>query len=150
MPRPHLLHEALERPHRPRAFAGKRGSEPVEEELLGALHDVRRKVVEAASVPKTTVAGGMAPYAWSLNGELWPNVTPLMVAKGQRVAIEMVNHSMMPHPMHLHGHAFQVTSLNGAPLTGAVRDTVLSRLSRAEFDAFAAEHPESKWAHALE
>jgi hypothetical protein len=47
LPRPHHLHEALERPHRPRAFAGKRRSEPVEEELLGALHDVRRQVVEA-------------------------------------------------------------------------------------------------------
>ena len=29
----------------------------------------------------------MAPYAWSLNGEYWPNVNPLMIAAGQRVAI---------------------------------------------------------------
>jgi FtsP/CotA-like multicopper oxidase with cupredoxin domain len=74
---------------------------------------------------RVTLAGAMAPYAWSLNGEYWPNVTPLMIAPGQRVAIEMVNHSMMAHPMHLHGHAFQVVAINGAPLTGAVRDTVL-------------------------
>jgi rhamnose utilization protein RhaD (predicted bifunctional aldolase and dehydrogenase) len=40
--------------------------------------------------------------------EYWPNVTPLMIApRGQRVAIETVKHTMMPHPMHLHGHAFQ-------------------------------------------
>jgi FtsP/CotA-like multicopper oxidase with cupredoxin domain len=50
----------------------------------------------------------MAPYAWSLNGEYWPNVTPLMIATDQRVAIEILNQTMMPHPMHLHGHAFQV------------------------------------------
>jgi len=37
----------------------------------------------------------------------------------------MLNHTMMAHPMHLHGHAFQVMALNGAPLAGAVRDTVL-------------------------
>jgi len=35
----------------------------------------------------------MAPYAWSLNGEFWPNITPLMVATGQRVAIEMVTNT---------------------------------------------------------
>jgi hypothetical protein len=32
---------------------------------------------------------------------------------------------MMAHPMHLHGHAFQVVALNGAPLAGAMHDTVL-------------------------
>jgi FtsP/CotA-like multicopper oxidase with cupredoxin domain len=57
--------------------------------------DVRHRVI---------IAGAMAPYAWSLNGEFWPEVTPLMITTGQRVAIEMVNHSMMAHPMHLHGH----------------------------------------------
>ncbi|WP_264797718.1 multicopper oxidase domain-containing protein, partial [Acidocella aminolytica] len=51
--------------------------------------------------------------------------TPLMLQKGQRVEIEMVNHSMMAHPMHLHGHAFQVIAVNGRPIQGAMRDTVL-------------------------
>jgi FtsP/CotA-like multicopper oxidase with cupredoxin domain len=60
-----------------------------------------------------------------MNGEYWPNVTRLTIATGQRVAIEMLNHTMMPHPMHLHGHAFQVVAINGAALAGAVRDTVL-------------------------
>lgn len=72
---------------------------------------------------RVMLAGAMAPYAWSLNGEYWPKVTPLMVAMGQRVAIEMVNHSMMAHPMHLHGHIFHVVAINGAPCAGAVRDT---------------------------
>jgi FtsP/CotA-like multicopper oxidase with cupredoxin domain len=71
------------------------------------------------------LAGGMSPYAWSMNGEYWPQVTPLMIARGQRVAIDMVNHSMMAHPTHLHGHAYQVIAINGVPLAGAVRDTVL-------------------------
>jgi FtsP/CotA-like multicopper oxidase with cupredoxin domain len=31
---------------------------------------------------------------------------------------------MMAHPMHLHGHAFQVVSTGGARFAGAVRDTV--------------------------
>jgi FtsP/CotA-like multicopper oxidase with cupredoxin domain len=90
-------------------------------------------------------AGAMAPYAWSLNGEYWPNVTPLMVAKGQRVAIEMVNHSMMAHPMHLHGHAFQVVAINGALLTGAVRDTLLVPPMGSVTIAFDADNP-GRWA----
>jgi FtsP/CotA-like multicopper oxidase with cupredoxin domain len=47
------------------------------------------------------------------------------VARGQRVVIEMANATPMAHPMHLHGHHFQVIGLNGEALAGALRDTVL-------------------------
>jgi FtsP/CotA-like multicopper oxidase with cupredoxin domain len=94
---------------------------------------------------RVILAGAMAPYAWSLNGEYWPNVTPLMVEAGQRVAIEMVNHSMMAHPMHLHGHAFQVVAINGAALAGAVRDTVLVPPMGSVTIAFDADNP-GRWA----
>jgi FtsP/CotA-like multicopper oxidase with cupredoxin domain len=94
---------------------------------------------------RVILAGAMAPYTWSLNGEYWPNVTPLMIAPGQRVAIEMVNHSMMPHPMHLHGHAFQVIAINGAPFAGAVRDTVLVPPMGSVTIAFDANNP-GRWA----
>jgi len=44
----------------------------------------------------------------------------------------------MSHPMHLHGHHFQVVSLNGRSFSGARRDTVhvppLSKVTVA-FDA---------------
>src|ERR1700704_2460704 len=66
----------------------------------------------------------------------WPNVTPLMIAQGQRVAIEM---------MHLHGHAFQVVSVNGAQLAGAVRDTVLVPPMGSVTIAFDADNP-GRWA----
>src|SRR5467141_858249 len=94
---------------------------------------------------RVILAGAMAPYAWSLNGEYWPNVTPLMIAPGQRVAIEMVNHTIMAHPMHLHGHAFQVAAINGAPLAGAVRDTVLVPPMGSVTIAFDADNP-GRWA----
>src|SRR6267378_1006050 len=94
---------------------------------------------------RVILAGAMAPYAWSLNGEYWPNVTPLMIARGQRVAIEMMNHTMMAHPMHLHGHAFQVVSINGAQLAGAVRDTVLVPPMGSVTIAFDADNP-GRWA----
>lgn len=94
---------------------------------------------------RVILAGAMAPYAWSMNGEYWPNVNPLMVAPGQRVAIEMQNHSMMAHPMHLHGHAFQVVAINGAPLAGAVRDTVVVPPMDSVTIAFDADNP-GRWA----
>jgi FtsP/CotA-like multicopper oxidase with cupredoxin domain len=58
----------------------------------------------------------MKPYAWSINAEYWPRTTPLMLSKGQRVEIELVNHSMMAHPIHLPGHAFQVVAIDGRPI----------------------------------
>jgi FtsP/CotA-like multicopper oxidase with cupredoxin domain len=94
---------------------------------------------------RVMLAGAMAPYAWSLNGEYWPKVTPLMVAMGQRVAIEIVNHSMMAHSMHLHGHVFQVVAINGAPCAGAVRDTVLVPPMGSVTIAFDADNP-GRWA----
>ena len=90
------------------------------------------------------LGGSMKPYAWSMNGEHWPHVTPLILSKGQRVQIDLVNHSMMAHPMHLHGHAFQVIAINGRQINGAVRDTVLIMpLGRVRI-AFDADNP-GRW-----
>jgi FtsP/CotA-like multicopper oxidase with cupredoxin domain len=94
---------------------------------------------------RVVLAGAMAPYAWSMNGEYWPNVAPLMIATGQRVTIEMLNRTMMPHPMHLHGHVFQVIAINGVAIAGAVRDTVLVPPMGSVTIAFDADNP-GRWA----
>jgi FtsP/CotA-like multicopper oxidase with cupredoxin domain len=119
---------------------------PVDVSLERRLEAVSPLAVHAPDVThRVILAGSMAPYTWSLNGEHWPNVTPLMIAQGQRVVIEMVNRTMMAHPMHLHGHAFQVTAINGAPLAGAVRDTVLVPPMGSVTIAFDADNP-GRWA----
>jgi FtsP/CotA-like multicopper oxidase with cupredoxin domain len=76
-------------------------------------------------IHQIALSGGMQPYSWALNAQYWPEIVPLMLREGQRVEIELINRTAMPHPMHLHGHAFQVVALDGRPVTGAVRDTVL-------------------------
>jgi FtsP/CotA-like multicopper oxidase with cupredoxin domain len=91
------------------------------------------------------LGGGMKPYAWSMNGEYWPHVTPLMLNKGQRIEIELVNRSMMAHPIHLHGHVFQVVAIDGQALHGAVRDTVLVSPRGRVRIAFDADNP-GRWA----
>ncbi|MFZ2872544.1 multicopper oxidase family protein [Zavarzinia sp.] len=71
------------------------------------------------------LTGSMMPYVWTIDDRSWADRLPVQVKAGQRVAVEMVNESMMAHPMHLHGHHFDVVALNGKPVAGARRDTVL-------------------------
>jgi FtsP/CotA-like multicopper oxidase with cupredoxin domain len=47
------------------------------------------------------------------------------VKYGQRASIKFVNQTPMSHPMHLHGHVFEVVAINDQRFTGALRDTIL-------------------------
>jgi len=85
------------------------------------------------------LTGDMTGYVWSINGVVWnKDVPPLPVAEGERVELVLKNKTLMSHPMHLHGHQFQVVEIDGKRFSGAVRDTVLvtpgSRVV-VEFDA---------------
>jgi FtsP/CotA-like multicopper oxidase with cupredoxin domain len=54
-----------------------------------------------------------------------PEKAGVLVKRGERVELKFVNDTPMSHPMHLHGHSFQVTDINGQPVNGALRDTIL-------------------------
>ncbi|ABI58337.1 multicopper oxidase domain-containing protein [Nitrosomonas eutropha] len=56
--------------------------------------------------------GSMAPNSWGINGKGWNNRDAVKIRKGQRILITFQNTTMMAHPLHLHGHAFQVVALN--------------------------------------
>ena len=70
------------------------------------------------------LGGTMQPYRWTIDGQTWGSHVPVTARSGERVEIMFHNMSMMGHPMHLHGHVFQVVELNGQRLSGARRDTV--------------------------
>lgn len=70
------------------------------------------------------LTGAMMPYVWSINGRVWGSHVPITVQTGERAQMMFHNMSMMAHPMHLHGHVFQVTGVNGTRFAGAMRDTV--------------------------
>src|SRR6185369_12215601 len=93
------------------------------EAQLKAVAPLAAKAADATY--RLALTGSMAPYRWAIDGRTWEDHVPLEVDPGQRVAVELVNQSAMAHPMHLHGHHFQVTALDGKPIAGAVRDTVL-------------------------
>ena len=64
-------------------------------------------------VHQVDLTGEMVGYVWSINGVPWTkDVPPLPVSKGERVELVFQNRTLMPHPMHLHGHEFQVVEIN--------------------------------------
>ncbi|WP_207215748.1 multicopper oxidase family protein [Pseudolysobacter antarcticus] len=50
---------------------------------------------------------------WTFNSKVFPAIDPMVVKTGQRVRIRLGNLSMWNHPIHLHGHQFQVTGSDG-------------------------------------
>jgi FtsP/CotA-like multicopper oxidase with cupredoxin domain len=131
--------------HIPRIPDGTQAAPPVDQSLENRLMAAEPLPPRSADIVQTIVlGGGMKPYAWSMNGEHWPQVSPLMLTKGQRVEIDLVNRTMMAHPIHLHGHVFQVIAIDGEPIRGAVRDTVLVMPMGRVRIAFDADNP-GRW-----
>jgi FtsP/CotA-like multicopper oxidase with cupredoxin domain len=96
---------------------------------------------KADRVHRLNLTGEMAGYVWSINNVVWnKDVPPLPLAKGERVELVMVNQTRMSHPMHLHGHEFQVVEIDGKRFPGAVRDTVLVTPGRRVVVAFDANN----------
>ena len=61
------------------------------------------------------LTGNMERYMWSFDGKKFTAVSddPIRFAYDERVRVKLVNDTMMPHPIHLHGHFFEL--VNGAP-----------------------------------
>ncbi|MBB4065275.1 multicopper oxidase family protein [Gellertiella hungarica] len=95
---------------------------------------------EPARSYEVGLVGNMMTYRWGLEG-----ADRLVAAKGDRIEVTLVNRSMMAHPMHLHGHHFQVVAINGQRFSGAVRDTLLLPPMQSATIAFDAGNP-GKWA----
>lgn len=83
--------------------------------------------------------------AWAMNGIAMTEHVhePLFTFRiGRSYMLELVNETVWPHPMHLHGHVFRVLSRNGAAESHRPwQDTVLvPGRERAEI-AFVADNP---------
>jgi FtsP/CotA-like multicopper oxidase with cupredoxin domain len=84
------------------------------------------------------LGGNMSNYTWTINGAAYPDAPPMMVKSGERVQMTFTNSTGMGHPMHLHGHTFQVVEIDGKPISGARRDTVFvpaATTVKIQFDA---------------
>ncbi len=69
-----------------------------------------------------TLEGNMNRYVWSINNKTLGEWDKILIKKGEKVRIILTNHSMMRHPMHLHGHDFRVLGAQGeyAPLKNTI------------------------------
>ena len=69
------------------------------------------------------LTGNMERFMWSLDGEqLSENPEPYRFARDERVRMRLVNDTMMTHPMHLHGHFWEI--VNGNPGNHPLKHTV--------------------------
>lgn len=71
------------------------------------------------------ILGEEAGYRWTINGKVHGEHVPLEARTGERVEIMFMNPSTMMHPMHLHGHHFQVVGSGARRFAGPVRDTII-------------------------
>jgi manganese oxidase len=55
-----------------------------------------------------------------INGKAFPATEPIEAKVGERVLIRLVNLGQMTHPMHMHGHPFQIVGTDGYPVPAAL------------------------------
>ncbi len=69
-------------------------------------------------LPRRTITlratGDMERYIWSFNGKTFAEDGVIPIKKGEVIRIELINDTMMHHPLHLHGHFFRVLMGQGA------------------------------------
>ncbi len=78
---------------------------------------------------------------WCWNSRVFPGIDHLAVRKGDRVRIRIGNLTMTNHPMHLHGHDFEVACTDGGWVPKQARwpeatvDVAVGQIRAIEFDA---------------
>ncbi len=97
---------------------------------------------------RMTLSGGMmgSPY-WTINGRVYPDSDDITIKPGERVRLEYFNHSMMAHPMHLHGHFFEVVGTGRLTGVRSKKDTLIipPHMGRGAIE-FVADNP-GIWIH---
>lgn len=57
------------------------------------------------------LTANMERYMWSFDGvKLSDGAEPIAFRHGERVRVNLINDTMMPHPIHLHGHFFELVT----------------------------------------
>jgi FtsP/CotA-like multicopper oxidase with cupredoxin domain len=79
--------------------------------------------------------------SWTINGKSYPHTDEIVLRQGKTYRLQMVNRSNDDHPLHLHRHTFEVTNLDGKPMSGLNKDVVVvAANTTAEVD-FTANNP---------
>jgi len=78
---------------------------------------------------------------WTWNSRAFPGIDPIVVHKNDRVRIRVGNLTMTNHPIHIHGHEFEVTGTDGGWVPKTARwpevttDVAVGQMRAIEFKA---------------
>ena len=102
--------------------------------LLGAFD-----VEPGSATPKVNT---MTDFnTWAFNSRVFPGIDSMNVRQGDRVRIRVGNLTMTNHPIHVHGHEFEVTGTDGGPVPPSARwpevtaDIAVGQMRQVEFVA---------------
>jgi len=79
--------------------------------------------------------------SWMINGKSYPHTDTIMLREGKRYRLRMINRNTDDHPVHLHRHTFEVTSLDGTPLSGLYKDVLMVPANTTAEVDFTASNP---------
>jgi FtsP/CotA-like multicopper oxidase with cupredoxin domain len=116
-----------------------------EEERLRALQPLEQRPTDRRM--RIALTGDMMEYGWGFDGSSPDEMREYAVKPGERVEITLDNDTNMSHPVHLHGHRFQVVGSGSRRFAGAVRDTVLVPAGSSVTLALDADNPGSWMLH---
>lgn len=121
----------------PEGIEGGRQLRLADLQAIESLPGTRREPDRIFDLP---LSGGMMGGRWTIGGQSFPDAEPLEISEGELIRVRMVNHSMMLHPMHLHGHYFRVGE--------AIKDTVIvpAHMGDVSFE-FVADNPGNWFFH---
>ncbi len=124
---------------------GKMETDPFSYSMLRAKESTRlpdecplRKVV-------LELNGNMERYVWTFNNIPLSKADKILIRRGEKERVKLVNKTMMGHPMHLHGHFFRL--LNGQGDFAPLKHTVdVPPMATTEFE-FAANEDKDWFFH---
>ena len=70
----------------------------------------------------------------------------MQVHEGERIRLRVVNMSMVPHPVHLHGHFYRLLEVSGERLRRPIlKDTVMVGHMEGFVADVVADNPGARW-----
>lgn len=94
-----------------------RAPEPVDRDFAIMLHEWA--IAPGTSRPNPAVMTDFNIFTF--NSRVWPGTDPLVVKRGERVRVRFGNLSMDSHPIHVHGHQFEVTGTDAGTIQPSAR-----------------------------
>lgn len=78
---------------------------------------------------------------WTFNSRVFPGIAPIVAQQGEKIRVRVGNLTMTNHPIHLHGHEFEVTGTDGGWIPKTARwpevttDIAVGQMRAIEFVA---------------